>query len=133
METVFRTGERGDKHRPSRVNITDKTVNSAGSGVFSARIFCFEDNPLKYQDPDGRENKLVNNISVPNSEDIIVGIGGGDYSGGFPGIGSLGLSVGIVAMAGIASKSISIPTTMAKTQTKNQNLASIRMQVQPEA
>jgi hypothetical protein len=37
--------------------LTHRTANSGGSSGFSARIFCFRNNPVKYTDPDGREGR----------------------------------------------------------------------------
>jgi hypothetical protein len=130
METMPEISEKVEKIGLLEPVFTLKTANSACSAAFYARISGIRENPLKYTDPDGKHDRLVNNISVLSSEDAIVGIGGGGYSGGLLGIDGLGVSVGIFAMAGIASKSISTSTVIDKTLTKNQSIASIRIQVQ---
>jgi hypothetical protein len=65
---VGKVSEKMPKSQLRCVSLTHRTANSGGSSGFSARIFGFRNNPVKYTDPDGRtanysidkETKTVN-------------------------------------------------------------------------
>jgi hypothetical protein len=56
MQTMPGLGEKVEKIRPFKPVFTLGTANSACSAAFYARISGIRANPLKYTDPDGREN-----------------------------------------------------------------------------
>jgi hypothetical protein len=57
---------------PQRYKITEKTVNSAGSGSIFIQILIIRANPLKYTDPDGKTPKMTLEIQIESAVKVMV-------------------------------------------------------------
>jgi hypothetical protein len=71
IETVERLRDKRLKNPLWCVSLTRRTANSAGSGLISAQISGFGENPFKYTDPDGKEDKNeLYGLSINEGESI---------------------------------------------------------------